>query len=325
MRVAIFYARRRNWPKMGWVAQAFRRLGHDVVCSDDQDMLPEFDASNDLVLLPQRGGCMCHNLAAKFAPDRKAIWATWIFDLVVTEPGKPIVEQEIMAEQWLRLLRLLDLVFVKERGLLGEYREAGVNAIWLDQGCPSDMKACEHVDSPQYDVLVIGSSKSYWRQRRQDAAALAAEGFVVGWAGHAAGAGVPSGVLPLPFCRPEDLPELVSQAALCLDVDARTDLDGYRSDRMWLLAGMGACSLRRWSPGLPDRYPILTYRTEAELLEWAGQLRTDTVRRRALGEANRSWTMGAHTYQDRCREIIVEVERCKSQDAACAESAGAAR
>ena len=73
----------------------------------------------------------------------------WWFDLIANERGKPLVEQSSLGHvdssgvwhesHWLRMMRVMDIVFVKERAYLSQYHDVGVNACWMDQACPSDM------------------------------------------------------------------------------------------------------------------------------------------------------------------------------------------
>jgi len=248
MRVALVYRPRPLWPKFDWVRAALDVRGHEttrVGCLDD---LRAADGECDLVLFEQRCGGLEQNAVAEMAANRRAVWAEWLFDLMATDPSEPIRRQKSInygldAESWTpwaKCLRSFDVVFVKERGLLHEYQEIGIDAEWLDQGFPSHIRKCVYDGEakPEWDVMVVGSRAAGWLHRRRSASMLESEGFVVAWCGHPGGDN-PAGVLPLPFCKPEDFHDLLPRAACVLNVDYRCDLEGYCSDRIYLLAGGG--------------------------------------------------------------------------------------
>lgn len=333
MRIAIVYPRRSAWPKMEWVAEALCNCDHEVVGCHSVGGLHAASVECDLVLFEQRCAGLNYADVAEIAPGRHATWAQWTFDLMATEPGLPLVEQPnlghwttsktLEATDTLRMMRLMDVVFVKERSLLGEYAELGVNARWLDQGCPSWMGRCEHSERPEFDVCLFANFTTAARQRRGDVANLLRCSRSIVWAGHPGG-DPPPGVRAIPFVRPEDLPALASRAAVTLCVDQQHNLDGYWSDRLWLALGMGACVVRRESPGLPCHCGFSRYATEAQLDHHVGILlgRAHTDREE-YGEACRDWVMANHTYEHRCREMLREIERCGHQTRGSAAPAAA--
>jgi hypothetical protein len=122
----------------------------------------------------------------------------------------------------------------------------------------------------------------------------------------------------LSFCPPELLPELASRAKIVLCCDYRHDIDGYWSDRLWIALGMGACVLRRTSPGLPvseTNYgvvPWIKYDDEYELDKYHVELLGEGATHRAeLGAMARKWVMENHTYQHRCRELLEKCEKLR--------------
>lgn len=319
---------------MEWVAKAFASLGHDVRQAHDLTGLSECDQDCELVLFEQRCAGLNYADVAELARGRQAVWVQWTFDLMATEPGLPLVDQPNMGHRTtsdnleptdtLKMMRLMDLTFVKERSMLDDYARLGVEARYLDQGCPSWIGGCQHHERPEFDVCLFGSFRGGAVERRGDVRSLLSEGRSAVWAGHSGG-DAPPGVTPLPFTPAEQLPQFTSRAAVTLCVDQRHDLDGYWSDRLWLALGMGACVLRRSSPGLPKaggRFE--TYRTPSELnLKLVGLL-ASTEARVEMGSAARAWVLRYHTYRDRCRRLLREVERWKGQGRKPAESAVAA-
>jgi len=330
MRVALVHARRKNHPKWDWIRDAMVGLGHEVIVCHDFDAVVKADRLRELLLFEQRSVGIDENSLIGLSAARRATWAMWCFDLIATMPGGLLSQPNLFSATaangsvptpWLKLMRAMDVVFVKERELLSEYALLGVPAWYLDQAFPRHIGCCAHIEHPPWDVLVVGSSGRPWRQRRHDAEALMAEGLVVAWAGHPGADGLPPGCLPLPWCHPDFLPGLVSQAAVTLGVDARQDVVGYWSDRLWLLLGVGACHVQRWSPGLPDG-PYMVYRDHKELVGHVKRLTANVNKRGELGAAARQWVLGHHTYEDRCRELL-KVVRCKSRTREPAERATA--
>jgi hypothetical protein len=302
--------------KPTWVADGFRAAGHSVRLVHDLASVRAADAECDIVLFDHKASGMnraalaelarqhrgsrpvadfvrslargtggsqnshefCYLASdASTAPPHRAIWAQWWRDLIAVDPAKPLADQDYI-RSFGALMRGMDIVFVKERSLLDEYRQLGVNAFWLDQACPAEMPACEHRGNgdgyllperpegcfaqnvpvplspqrPEWDVLVLGSPG--YAQRRVDARALVDAGFRVLWAGMPASDPVPPGIEWHPWVHPLELPKLVSRCGVVLGVDWRSDLPGYTSDRTYLACGMGACYVARCGqlPRPPD-------------------------------------------------------------------------
>jgi hypothetical protein len=306
VKLALVYPERAKWPKWAWVADAARALGHDVRRVSTAIELREADRWADLVLFEHKNAGLNIADILAVARLRKSRWVQWWFDLLATDAAQPLAEQGLV-KAFLPVMRAMDRVLVKERGLLTEYKALGVNAAYLDQGCPSAMRACAHRERPEFDVVIWGTAGSDYRQRMADVRALVKRGFSTAWAGHPSGS-LPRGVVPVPFFPALDLPKLASRAAVVLCVDRRHDLESYWSDRLWLALGMGACVVRRNTPGLAPETPLYGYQDAAELVEVVGRLKADPEARRAIGEAARRYTLSGHTYEHRLRELLNHVQ-----------------
>lgn len=288
-----------QWPKVQWYVEAAQNLGHDVRQSRRWSELPALLSDCDLVILGQKdlAGHWPNVLPALHRRNCPVVYL-W-FDLLATQPGLPIHEQPIF-QTYERTFLAADIVIVKERSLLHEYRAHGVNAHWCDQGCPSDYPAVDHSVEPEWDLLVWGQAGAHYRERQQAVAAAVSAGFKVAWASPQP---VPRGVVGLPWTHPLELPRLASRARCVLSCGRRNDLDGYWSDGFWLAVGMGACVIRRETPGLPDG-PYWTYADHGRLiehLEWAKRHPQTAVE---LGKAARQWVMDNHTIEHRVGDLL---------------------
>ena len=329
--------------KPSWVADGFRAAGHTATLVHDLAGVRAADACCDLVLFDHKasglnraalaelavmrrvdrpvadfvrslavttgGGLNSHEFryAIPFSGPRRAVWVQWWRDLVAMDPGKRLADQDYL-RSFGPVMRGMDIVFVKEQSLLDEYRELGVNALWLDQACPAEMPACEHRERPEWDVLVLGSTG--YAQRRADARALADAGFRVLWAGLAGSDLVPPGVEWHPWMHPLKLPELVSRCGVVLGVDWRSDLPGYSSDRTYLACGMGACYVARCESAAPQSaLAAWVYSRPDELIEIVHAAMSDVDERRRRGERSRRMVMEQHTYAHRAAEIVNLVAR----------------
>lgn len=286
--------------KLAWVADGFRAVGHDVTRCHTMRDVRMADAKCDLMVFDHKGAGVCKNSLADFAELRKAKWLYWWRDSITFFQDTQLRSQPYI-QSFLRLMRCMDAVLVKERGLLTDYRSLGINALWFDQACPADMPACSHPEKPEWDVLVPGVAA--YQQRRADAKALADAGFKVLWVGLPSG-DIPAGCDSMPWVHPtKGLPQLVSRSAVVLGVDFRSDLDGFTSDRTYLVAGMGACLVRRESLGMPQ-IPSWSYADHGSLVDTVRMLVSSAELRRQTGDEARQCVMANHTYTHRAREII---------------------
>lgn len=306
MRIACVYHPRLHagCGKFHFIADAFRALGHDVIHVQTMAELRAADETCELLLFEQRGPAeLClPDLRDFLSGPRKSFCIQWFFDLNVFDDTLPIKDQAPIAP-FLEVMQGMDLVLVKERDRLDEYRLAGINAIWFDQGCPSTMRQAVLRESPEFDVVLWGSaSRPLWKQRWNDADLLCRMGFKVGWfTDH--GEPLPSGCIRRPGCQPLELPSVIEQGKVVLCVDAAQHIDGYWSDRVWLAAGAGGCIVRRVSDG---QYvlPADHYRSDAELIETVKSYCSDFGERVAQGKLARNLAIPYNSYERRCRELL---------------------
>lgn len=305
MKVCLVCPPLRNYPcsKFEWVGDAFARVGHDVLYASTLDEVADADKTCDLLLFFHKSAGLSITSLVQMAASKRATWVQWWFDLIALDAGKSLGEQW-MFQQFAALLRAMDAVLVKEEDLLDDYRGLGVNAIWFDQACPSNMPACEYAKKPEWDVLVLGDAGR--RNRREDAKALADAGLRVLWAGRPSTVCIPPGIDGHPWVHPLELPKLISRCGVVLGVDWRCDLRGYTSDRTWLAMGAGACyAIRLDDAERLKRSACLYY--EPPITRLGVNLIGGTCdlleRRKIIGTEARELTMQNHTYERRAEQL----------------------
>ncbi len=310
MKIACVYPDTPNWPKMRWVHEAFQRLGHTVRQVTCRDELQAADNECDLIVFAHKGLAIRWPNMRDIASTRKATWCQWYFDL------NALGHRLSFDPMTLQKMCGMDVVFVKERLLLNEYKELGVNAVYLDQGCPSHLAEVDYGAKKDLDVLLWGQGAPNYKQRVRDACLLAEFGLNVAWAGNPQ---PPKNIESLPWTPPDKLPELASRARIVLSVGRRNDVDSYHSDSDWLALGMGACVLRRYFPG-SEAMPVLTYCNHQELLQLASAIIKDNSSE-ALGKYARKVTFAYHKVEDRLNELLYIVFQSRQKRSILAECA----
>lgn len=330
MRIGYVYTNAPNWPKSLWVRNALERLGHDVRQVTTLDALRASDAECDLILFQHKNAGLHPSAVVELAPLRKAFWAQWWFDLIFSVARKPLAEQQQFFGHG-RLMRAMDAVFVKEADELAQFEAEGIHAVYLDQGAPEELPLIE--DRPKrWDFILWGQSSNEYRQRSQDAVALAKAGYRVLWIGCDS---PPIGIDHYPWTHPTRLHTFCSQARAVLCVDVRSDVGGYVSDRFWMAAAMGCTIFKRFSPGFVTG-PFITYRSTDELLSQAVQLLSPPVEHGTGGQCTpasptsesnglpdtsrlpsrstgfsptevRQWAISNHSIDHRCKRLLEHV------------------
>jgi hypothetical protein len=315
MRIACVYKPRLHTGcgKFHFVSDALGALGHSVFHAQTLDDLRYADSNCDFLLFEQRGPAeLClPDLRDFLTGPRKSACIQWFFDLNIFDDSLPVKDQAPVAP-FLEVMQGMDLVLVKERDRLNDYADAGIVALWFDQGCPSTMRQAVLKQSPEFDVVLWGSaSRPLWKQRWNDVDCLCRMGFKVGWfTDH--GEPLPNGCIRRPGYQPLELPEVIEQGKVTLCVDAVQHIDGYWSDRIWLAAGAGACIIRRDNRSIELR-PGEPYTSEAALVEIAKRYCADFRERRSCGEFARCLTLPANSYESRCEQLVNHAQRLIDQ------------
>lgn len=329
MKVAIIASRRRKWPKMDWVEDAFRNIGCETRRVTDVAGLSQASDECDVCLFEHKNAGLNWTGIVDASKVRRARWVQWWFDWIVDRQDLPLMKQPCLVDEsgeprgFLRVARCMDLVLVKEKDRLVEWQVAGIKADWLPQACPSWMMAVPEDIQPTFDVCLFGSGHGHhYRQRREDVLALAAAGFSILWAGDPFEFSHPS-VTVQGFVAPEQLPTFLARGRVCLVVDAKHNIPGYHSDRIFLAAGAGATLLRRYTPGFGG--PWSTYVSGADLVgKIAGILDGSLKLFAGAGPALRAAILTGHTYEHRARTILRLIGGATCSDQRLRASAAAA-
>lgn len=299
MKIGVAAASTPRWPKIDWLCEAIGNLGHEVQRCTDQQGLPQLLRDCGVVFMGQKNlACHWPHLPPR-GPDRPCPIVYWWFDLVATQSGERLEHQPLFCtfRKW---FQSADVVLVKERSLLREYGRAGVNAHWCDQGCPSHLPEVDRPAEREFDLLLWGQGGGHYRERQRAVQAAVEAGFRVGWA---ATQPVPAGCTPLPWTPPMELPALASRARCVLSAGRRNDIDGYWSDSFWLAVGMGACVIRRATPGIPEG-PYWTYEDTDRLIEHLRWAKTNPRAADETGELSRQWVMENHTIEHSVQDAL---------------------
>lgn len=286
--------------KFGWIADGLRECGCVVSRSHSAKDVIAREGDHDLVVFSHYNAGMNDSDLISYAPRRKARWVQWWWDLLVRDPGD-LCSQELV-RSFGPFMRVMDVVFVKERDYLKGYSLLGINARYLDQGCPGSMPAIVPPNHWTWDFVLFGAI--YDGYRSIDAAALVSKGYKVAWAARPGSKILPRNVQPLEWTRPLDLPQLASKSRFVLSVDLRQNIAGYTSDRLWLATGMGACVMHRVFKHSRPVAKCLCYQSVNELLALAEQWKADRKGAIEFGQAAREYTLAGHTYAHRCRELV---------------------
>ncbi|HYE70432.1 MAG TPA: glycosyltransferase [Aquabacterium sp.] len=103
------------------------------------------------------------------------------------------------------------------------------------------------------------------------------------------------------------LASLVARSRVVVCPDA-PGTDSYWSNRVYLLAGLGAALLHPSSRGVRDQYAageqVMFYRSPTELDDMIGELLDRPSARRAMGRGARACTLACHTYRHRAEELV---------------------
>ncbi|HYQ48743.1 MAG TPA: glycosyltransferase [Thermodesulfovibrionales bacterium] len=222
-----------------------------------------------------------------------------------------------------------DLFFTMSEGLVGEFRKINPQSYWLTQAFePSFFKVKEITDDEKKlfssDVAFVGNlgSKEQYASRKPALEAVLAAGVGLKWWGPK----IPWKITNLPliygrlgrayggkFIWGEEYAKVARLSKIFLAFDSKPELRKSMSARMYTAVGCGAFYLCRHVEGVeeilaPDQ-EIVTFRTEAEMMDKIRFYLKDEDARKRISDAGRARVLRDHTYEVRIRQLCGLIER----------------
>jgi len=213
---------------------------------------------------------------------------------------------------WLPVAREMDIVFLRERGNLKRYALEGVRGYYLDQAADAEESPSTNAPATlRCDVAFFGSYlPSRGRMLRRLAAGRRLRVYSAcrrKWIMH----GVPASGA----AYGSRLAEAVAAAGVVYGESARSDIDGYWSDRVYRILGHRGFFLTKYVPGLETIFTnhrhLVWGHDDDELVDLCSPYLADPVRRCKIAEAGFQHVRAHHTYDHRAREIIGVLERLR--------------
>lgn len=237
-------------------------------------------------------------------PACRPVKVQWFFDLVWRYCTQPLDSQHLW--NW-PTMKSMDLVLLRERGLFPIYKRRGINVRYLDQACwaPMFRVPLAHYN-PIADVAFTGSC--YEEGGRLSLLQHMASRFNV----HVWSKDKRWKDFKKITWHPEGLYDgrmrtLGSKAKLSVAINYRNDIDGYWSNRMWLLMASGVCMLVHYVPGLEDVVEdgkhCVFFDSHGQCLSLARKYLDDDSARARIADAGRVLALSKHSYENRLEEL----------------------
>lgn len=311
----------------GYVAEALRHLGHEVLVFDGR-------GGGAVALLERAGEKLLRRsdkpLANKFLRQsiRKSIpdFFLTIFGFDVSAKTLAFLKAwKIPTACWwlndpfqfgrsLQKASLYDFIFTNARESVADYRAAGVpNAFWLPVGCaPEVHRRVGSEPAWESEVCFAGD----WEDKREalllKLAPLCKLRIFGPWKKKLAKG---SPLLPLlhdGFFTPEQMARMFSSAKLVINLHTWFEKFDYGTNpRLFEAAGCGAAQLVDWKREIPELFKegeeILTYRKLDEVAVRVKELLAEPERLKKMGEAAQRRAYAEHTYEHRMRELLSKV------------------
>jgi len=231
---------------------------------------------------------------------RKVLWS---FDLVAMDPTRPLHEQARWhGDAW----RTLDVMLVRERSLVGEYRRHGVPAHWSDQACwPANCIGRTFAPVHPCDVGFAGQGYAHGG-RRELVGTLAQRHDVHVWC-HNERSWDGLDVTWHRGLYDGNFGQIVADAKVIIGTNYRNDLDGCWSNRLWEVLGAGGFFLTRRVPGLADVVTdgvhCVMFDTVADAVAKAAYYLAHPAERQRIARQGQTHAWMHHTYAHRLRDL----------------------
>jgi hypothetical protein len=297
------------------VAKALARAGARVDPIDARDGLVEnrlLAARADWVLFSKldRPSPSLVDRLRREQPGLK--FAQILFDLMDYEErlirGVPWLRRNRL-QWWLPFARRMDVVFLRERGHLERYAREGVHGYYLDQAADADERPADIGPAAMTcDVAFFGS---YLPQRETILKRISKDRDLRIYADRP-DRWLRCGLRAEAAAYGTRLAEAVAAAKIVYGENARNDVEGYWSDRVYRILGHRGFFLTRYVPGLEDFFTnhehLVWARDDDEVSELAARYLDDESARRRIAAAGFEHVRARHTYDHRARELLAVLE-----------------
>lgn len=241
----------------------------------DSETFLEQDFDLVLTALPQ-----CQPL--DFWARVKALKVAWYFDLIFDWHGRE--------RQYLSALKHFDLV-ISTDGFDAPYKEHGIKRVWMPHGFDA-RKYYPTMPDANYDVAFIGHV--YTDQRRR-----VIQGLTKNFGLNVFGL--------KDNCWGEPYSRICNSAKIMFADNARNDIPGYWSDRLYLSLGSGAFLLHPKVPGIETQFEdsehLVLWKDEADLHDKINYYLAHDDERREIAEAGCEFAHANHTIEKRVEEF----------------------
>jgi hypothetical protein len=213
---------------------------------------------------------------------------------------------------WIPIARQMDVVFLREKDNLEGYRREGINGYYLDQACDVDESpATEFPPSMSCDIAFFGTQfPDRVRMLRR-----LGRGRTTYIYSDRPRAWIWSGMSAEPSAYGLRLAQAVAGAKIVYGESARSDINGYWSDRVYRILGHRGFFLTRYAPGLEDFFinheHLVWGQNDDEIAALATRYLADEPGRRRIAAAGFAHVRAHHTYDHRARELLSVLERTR--------------
>lgn len=274
----------------GAITHALEQLGHRVERLRESRAHIAFKMKDCDFLL-------CHHCHYFKALQNVAIPKVfWCFDLIDYPKDSSLAPRNAKRKEWARgITSVCDLGFLTDGDWVAQDQTGKLR--WLQQGFDERLRPALLGGEKDIDILFTGISRGGGREREA-------------WISRMKEAWQSRFVHVEKGTHREELATLVSRARVVACPNSPVT-DRYCSNRVWNMAGLGACVVHPVCESLESMagmvwfYPTVEYLDQ--ILKWLLSHVSFSV---AVGASAREEVLARHTYRHRCAALVGEVERC---------------
>ncbi len=200
-----------------------------------------------------------------------------------------------------------DLALSKERGLFEKFRKWGLKPVYFDQGYdPEVIRPGIRRGSLAGQVGFIGTF--YKRNERIALLRAVAREFRLRVWSQKPERYAAIGIDAQPAMFDEQVGDICASVDAVLGVNITHEIEGYWSNRQYLITGAGGFYICKYTPGLETVYEnrrhVVWFETVDEAVDLLRRYLSDEVERRRIARAGHELARDRHTYLHRAGEIV---------------------